>query len=826
MLIGDFSLPLELFKNLDDSFKQFSKKSFQEKPSKDRFTAVNQTLLQLIQQAPSDAYLLPAVLNFMDRVNSDKLLNEPYNMNLFEFWLNSYSNLSSEERYKVRSKIVGKNIPREAYQTYFPIGMQKRYPGSHFVVAHLSPDIDTTIASFWGFMDAFGAEVATAQHIWNVPGGAPDSHINVFFKGLFGPSVFTHLVRPNPTLALSAIDLVTQKGMSKEQGHVSSQTISHRDDRAVIHVDEKGHYLGDFRATDVEPVKQITTIFKSCLYWFENRFHVQFISLFSHPNGKVIEPFLKNTFDQKLQDVSHLLEFPEQQQELLKKFLKEIFKLDLDSTFGDLTDALKEFAPFKKEVEGLKESDLKTFEKLESIIKMLDTAIVATRALVERIDFLMEIKHRILGKKPEYMVLKSDVEELKTKMKNLDYLTIVIPEGDGKLHPVGIVRAVDLRKEVLGTTTFRDFSNFQETKMSSYLQVISVIDHHKIDLKTVYAPKIEISDAQSSNVLLAEKAFEINDRYGLGGQDLPSVQAQLNTETSLPIKRRLLQKQMASPAYSIHPSREYAEYLSFLHAILDDTDLLSKVTDKDVECVVSLLNRLKSLALKKETEVLSLNDIPRGEQFAKKAASKILKNDEMYSVYKKIYALKEQEMETNLLQGNIFADTKEQNGCCRVGQTKIFSSNFPTYLKQRDAIRKEWLKSAQESYKNSPEIDFHLHMISTVPSAAEVHGDAPKAFTHQDEIWLWMTDTQLGQDHLTRFLSAFQNAPEVANNKMEIQFLGENSSNFDYLFSRSFVQVPKKKEKAMSLPIAVLHFNPGSINSRKSMITPYLPRLI
>lgn len=805
MALGNFSFPVQLFPNLDDIFKRFNNKSFQESPSKDRFTAVNQALLELIQQSPSDSFLLPALLNFMERVNSEKLLNEPYRLNHFEFWLNSYSNLSQEERYKVRTKIVGKNIPRDAYQTYFPIGMQKKYPGSHFVAAHFSPDIDTTIASFWGFIDAFGAEVATAQHIWNLPGGAPDSHINHFFKELFGPSIFSNTARSNPSLTLSAIDLVTQKGMTKQKGSTSAQSIDHREHLAVIHVDEKGHYLGDFRATDVEPIKQITTTFKSCLYWFENQFHVQFIS---NPKNLKI-------FDEKIESVSYLNEFPESQRQLLKKFLKELFNLDMNSTFSQLIDALsiKEFTEFKKQVQTEQTTDIL------SVIKTLDSAILATRNHLERIDFLMEIKHRVLGQKPEYMLLKSDVEELQAKMKNLDYLTIVIPEEQGKFHPVGIVRAVDLRKEVLGTTSFRDFSNFQETKMASYLQVISVIDHHKIDLKTVYAPKIEISDAQSSNVLLADKAFELNDRYGLAGQDLPSVESQLKSETSPSLKRRLLLKQMASPNFSIHPAREYTEYLSFLHAILDDTDLLSKVTDKDVECVVSLLNRLKSLSLKKETEIIHLNDIPRNDKFAKTAAARILKNDEMYSIYKKIYAYKEQEVESNLLSSNIFADTKEQNGCCRIGQTKLFSSNFPSYIKHRDALRKAWLKSAQEC---SPEIDFHLHMISTVPSASEVHGDAPTPPTHQDEIWLWIPDTQTAQLHLSRFLSSFQNAPEVLNNKLQIQF--QSGSTYDYLFSRNFLPVPKKEDP--SLPIAILYFNPGSINSRKSMITPYLPRLI
>ena len=861
MLIGDFSFPVQLFSNLDETFNRFYKNSFHDFPSIEKFTLINKTLLELIQQSPSDSFLLGAVLDFIDRVNREKLLNETYRFHQFEFWLNNYSNLSLEDRFQVRSKIVGKNIPREAYQTYFPIGMQKRYPGSHFVVAHLSPDIDTTIASFWGFIDAFGAEVATSQHIWNLPGGAPDSHITLFFKDIFGPSIF-NLARSTSTLSLSAMDLLTQKGMTAVKGNISSQSIDHKNEQAVIFVDESGHYRGDFRSTDVEPIKQITNVFKSCLYWFENTFHVKLIALFAKiKNISDIDPFLKSIFDKKIEEVDHLLEFPQPQIALLRNLLIEMFQLSqgLETTFSSLIEALgkhgvKEALEFKREVEGLKNSDLfdkqgnlkedrsKIFQRIESIIKILDSCIVATRSLVERLDFLMEIKTKIIGVAPQYMLLKSDIEEVKAKLQNYDYLTVVVPEEQGKFYAVGIVRAIDLRKEVLGTVSFRDFSNFQETKMASYLQVISVIDHHKIDLKTVYAARIEISDAQSSNVLLAEKAFEINDRYGLGGISEESIGLQLEeiskqeeSPKNYRLRSRLLQREMVAkfaPHYSIHPIREFYEYLCFLHAILDDTDLLSKVTDKDVLCVVSILNRLKSISLKKEVEVIDLSDIPRNPHFAKIAADRILKNNEMYSIYKKIYEFKEQEVEANLLlctqdlPSNTFADTKEQNGCCRVGQTKIFSSNFPTYLEHRDEIRKTWLKNAEESFKNFPEIDFHMHMISTVPSADEVHGDAIVSHPHQDEIWIWIPETQIAQVHLARFLSAFQTAPEVLNNQMEIEFLEAQESPLGSIFDRNFLALPKKKTDAENLPIVVIYINPGSINSRKSMITPYLPSLI
>ena len=61
----------------------------------------------------------------------------------------------------------------------FPIGMGKMYPGSHFVTAHGSPDLDTTVASFWGWVDAFAARVAEGLQYGMFPAGPRASQIEI-----------------------------------------------------------------------------------------------------------------------------------------------------------------------------------------------------------------------------------------------------------------------------------------------------------------------------------------------------------------------------------------------------------------------------------------------------------------------------------------------------------------------------------------------------------------------------------------------------------------------------------------------------------------------
>ena len=76
----------------------------------------------------SPAFLLRAVLDFLTRINREKVLQDPLDFATFEFWMNHFSDLSDEENYQTRAKIIGKYIPREEYQVFFPSVWVKRIP--------------------------------------------------------------------------------------------------------------------------------------------------------------------------------------------------------------------------------------------------------------------------------------------------------------------------------------------------------------------------------------------------------------------------------------------------------------------------------------------------------------------------------------------------------------------------------------------------------------------------------------------------------------------------------------------------------------------------
>jgi hypothetical protein len=342
-----------------------------------------------------------------------------------------------------------------------------------------------------------------------------------------------------------------------------------------------------------------------------------------------------------------------------------------------------------------------------------------------------------------------------------------------------------------------------------------------------------MSDAQATSTLIAEKAILINDRFSLHGISKNVLLSQLKKKSPAKIYSRLLSKKEIlgrKEKYFVHPQREFIEYLHFLFGILDDTDLLMKVTKRDVVCIADLLNRMRSLMSKKEVEIINLDDISNNEDFSKKAADRILKNKDMYSLYKKVYLYREKEVKKNIdlclknKPSNFFSDVKEQNGCCRVGQSKMFIKNISYYKQKADHLRKKWVELSEHVFQEKEEFDLHLHMISTIRGANEVFKGTKVKYKHKDELWIWLPGTEIAIEHLKSFLTSFSRSEEIINNDLYIEFFGDNYERFEQVFAESFLKV-KMKKVHKKLNLAVLYYNAGSINSRKSMVSPYLPNV-
>lgn len=860
--LGDLTISKFSFPKVDALLKEFHTAGFKKLPLQQKLGRICQVLLDQIEDAKEGTFVLIPALDFIERVHQDKIVGH-FHFNDFELWLNQFSRLSYAENLKIRGKLAGRYVPRESYQSLFPIGMGKMYSGSHFVTAHSSPDLDTTVASFWGWMDAFAARVSKGLHIWNVPGGHPPALVetSLLFFDIFGDEVFEHLAKHRTALSISGMDLVTQEGMIQKSPQDSVLDIDlDQGPKAVVMIDEEGGYLGEWRSTDVDRVRSIVNLLNQCLRWYENTLHVKLIALFAKEklSQKELRAFFHVMQKMTIEECEPAKEFSSSQRQAVDDYLTKVLHVAKGekSTFAQFAEALAKFKLFQFEefatlslqtksvfdAKGHVTTDrTKLFKYLTQVITALEKAIFTIREYVDKLSVALKVKSEVLGLSPHHVNYRADLEEIRSKIASQPYLTVTASDRDGGLFSLGVIHATELFKTSLGTVTLRDFSNREETKIPPYLEIISILDHHKGQLSTTVPPVAWITDSQSSNSLVAKISFAISDPYSTGGMtreeiasQIKDVQKNLKSASSKRILQRLLQRQLVADhktPYFVSPERETIEYLQCLYAILDDTDLLSKVSVRDVECVAEILNRLKSLSAGKEMEIVQFDDLHRDESFAKKAAMRILQNEDMYSLYSKIYLAKEKGVDENLKLGsqgkpsNLFADTKEQNGCCRVGQTKLFSKNYPTYAKLASSIRETWLEKAQKVHKDHPEIDFHLHMISTIPGAKELHTGKSEGYPHQDELWFWIPSTDVSIEHFKNFLSAFKSSPQVENNKMEVEFLGENAKELQQIFKESFKTIPTKVSKG-KLPMAVLRVKAGSLNSRKAMISPYLPTIL
>ena len=320
-----------------------------------------------------------------------------------------------------------------------------------------------------------------------------------------------------------------------------------------------------------------------------------------------------------------------------------------------------------------------------------------------------------------------------------------------------------------GTVSVRDFSNHDEVKITA--PIISVVDHHRSNLKTDRPATIHIADVQSCNTLLAELAREIGPRSR---------------------------------------DREIVESFCYLHAILDDTDLLSRVTWRDLQAIVHLVNRIKG------REVVTMAD-----------SRHLLEHPELYSLYHRTIAMREEEIHGHVqasIEGQphaLFADTKVQKGSARVGQTKLFPNNAPLFFDTVDHLRRSWIEMANQIHRENPDLHLHLHMVSTIAGAEEIHKGCGGGWDHFDELWIWVPKIEPALAKLGHYLQGFMRAPEVVNNNLSAQIIGSEHGHLHGLLEDHLDEVHILEAEHET--VAVLRFDAGSITSRKNSITPHLP---
>ncbi|MCM8525393.1 MAG: hypothetical protein NE327_02675, partial [Lentisphaeraceae bacterium] len=331
-LIGDLKFSPREFKEMDHLAKDFTSTKFKSKSSIERNNIVNKALLDLIMKRPKNAFVLNEVTNYMQFVSENNVLDGSYNQTAFERWLNQHSGLSYEENREIRGKIVGKYIPRDEYQIYFPVAHNKVYNNSHAVTAHNPPDLDSTTASFIGWMDAFACRVGGAMTIWNLPQGQPGPIISKLFLDMYGDAIFKRIAKSKAMISPVAMDLLRQNRFIKVQGESNIRDFQHkRFANHIVLVDDKGYYVGDWRVSDVDSVGRIQRLLNICLNILEKQVVQRLTAILSKRRIEKVEiqDFLNSIFKQKIPEHGMLLHrFSSKDYEQLDAYLKKVLGVE------------------------------------------------------------------------------------------------------------------------------------------------------------------------------------------------------------------------------------------------------------------------------------------------------------------------------------------------------------------------------------------------------------------------------------------------------------------------------------------------------------------
>ncbi|MCH9617625.1 MAG: hypothetical protein SP4CHLAM5_08970 [Chlamydiia bacterium] len=830
--LGEVKFTPQFFKK--SIYNQLQDKSLQKMTSFEKHRFVGNILLEEIKASAAEAFIFPAIVDFITKVR-DTIL-PTYTFNSFEIFLDNYSNLSAKEVIFLRGKVVGRFIPRSEYQAFFPIGMGGTFKGSHFSVAHFSPDVDTVIASFHGFLDAFAAKVGTGVHYWQVPSGPPAESVeieNLFLKAL-GKNVFDVCVKTSRNLFITSLDLVSQDNLVVKKLSDRSIGIEHqRMQNSVIVTTEKGEYYADWRAVDFDEVRMVINHFVMALQSFEKSLYLTAIEFllkkvnFQEKASEIMERKISTFFSKDSQNQQSM-----QRQDL---FLKQV----LGSSAG-ISSSIKNFLSTTEIFKDLYKS-LQSIEKgaqVEKGLQLLHKAFEGYFTHLDTLEIAVAVKRKVLKISPVTVSHLDDYDTVIEKMGTFSHLTVVHEEKNA-LTPLGVIHAKDLKKDSLATVSIRDFSNSDEMNKASYIDIISCIDHHKSELTTKSPSRMIVSDAQSSNSIIARMNMTINEKYCTGGynakeisEQLKELKGELDTPSGMRIMKRLLSKKealMKKTMYFVSKDKVFLDYYHFLFAILDDTDLLTKVTAYDVYVVRDLLNKMKSLMLCREVEIVHFDNLnAESNEFAQNAAKKLLQTHDLYSLYHSSYSKRELKIDemlkkaTSTMEEPFFQDTKVLSKHAQIGQCKLFSSNHATFAKKKADIQKHWLKRCSNAADKNSDLTIFAFMVSTIDSAEDLFsGVAGGKSNIKDEIWITcILGDRNAFEQAKKFLFNLLKSPKVFPQNVELHLHGTLAELKDATSKVSGrVNVNASKGK---IPIAELLVDLKSLKSRKSDIAPYL----
>lgn len=801
--------------------KPFHEKAFQEKCQQEQFYCLCNAIHEWIKKQKAPCFLLPKISSLIQSINQQQILESPFRFANFEMWLLLFSDLTEEEKQECRDKIAGLSIPRQAYQLLYPIEPGKLQTGAHITCAHQSPDLDTSVTSFWGWLDSFHARIGEGMHIWNLPGGTLGRHDRLIFDKILGEEGLSNFAKARNSLSPLAIDLLQREPMRlvTADAKLSKLTFSHYED-AIVVVDHEGYFLGQWQRKDLARVEAIFSLLSQTFTWIQRELFSRMVAFFT------IEEPTKQDFDQLVQEILAIhpcdsaLCIPSAPKKFLEETFVRLFGLPSKSftlsdfassceksifssiTLQEALDHLRESTLFS-EGQKISKASREIFSFIQATNIALEKAFSDLRSWCDRIEVGIIIKEEILNLPSHYISVKAELAEVERMLQKLGWVCAVYPEKSGKLVPVGVITKERLAKRCLGTAALRDFSSSQEIEISKHIDVISIVDHHKCHIHSHFAPVAHISNTQACATLVSELKHTLLRR----AKTLAALQ---NDEIWISSERIFLQN------------------FALLLAILDDTDRLKKAGDRDLEAVASLLNEILALHEKGSPPLPShplLKDVLEHPQIQELFS---MLDQRRVACLREEITLASQEPRNN--DPSLFRDTKIQNRSSRVGQIKLLPQVSSHFMENAENLRLSWAKRAKAICQSQNHLCLHLQMISTLSDDKSCQ-DCP------DMLWIWCDGNERGYEHLTHFLRGFKASDAIEKEKAWMKQNPKHKSALSVTVYASEKEAKPLKDLVFlnfleddsriiihhaQEPHICISYRAGSINSRKSLISPYL----
>ncbi|MCH9611974.1 MAG: hypothetical protein S4CHLAM102_04540 [Chlamydiia bacterium] len=860
--IGDFEYSRESFSETEEFVQEISSPEFQKKNLREKYLAISNRLVQLILDQTGPVFCFPAAIDFVSRVRKEVKFS--YRFEDFEYALSHLCELSDEEKLFVRGRIVGKHLPRECYQSLFPVGLGQVYPGAHIASAHGSPDVDTLVASFWGYMAAFGCGLSGTLQRWNLPPGPVEEFTEypLCFGQFFGSDLLAVACDRHSKLDLKALDLMKSKGLffKTEDEDSFSETLT-RHSSATVVVDRQENYITDWRNMDIDSVRKLIDSIASVFRWYQNKVNLDLVHLLSKPD------LTDGEFKEYIEAIgAYPLSSSDPASTFSTKIMEnvdQVFKVVLNvaegwgATFAQFANRMTEqsVAPFNNFFAALNEfcadeffangkiveERSRLFTHMEKVLLALSDAFRIFRDYLDSLGVAVMIKQKVFGHLPNFLGLGVPYAEVRARMKSYAHLTVCL-ESKQSIAPMGFIDDVDVQGEHSGTVSLWDFSNYQETKVPDYLQAIAFLDHHKSAISTKSPYVANLRACQSSNTLFALLSFEMNDQYSTYGMDEAGVERELKnwfardpSPESTRITQRLLQVRAnlgKGDKYFVHPDREFIEYYHFLIAIFDDTDLLNKVSCDDVNAIAGLINRMKSISKKQVVEVISFDDIPMDKEFCRCAADRILQNKEVYSIYGPLFKKKEFKVDeviedVSKPHSTFFQDTKFLGRTTCATQFKYFSTNLTMLERHQEAIVDAWFAYIDQVRESRADIHLYVFLTSTVKTAQEVHQAGDVTHSHVDLLRIFAPlEEELGPEYLTTFLCNFFRMEKIKEFRPRVRICGKDHEQIKAIMDENLPYPPECIVEQTDRPrsFITIELLPELITSRKTDLAPNFPQ--